>query len=61
MRKERKDLKTISSATLNYTLMEDQYFCELPKSYEIWVEKPLPGRVVRIPKSRIIWIEKFEE
>ena len=55
MRKTRLDVKAIGTARSIYEPWEGQFFCELPKSWELWLEKPLM-RLRRWDKRRVYWI-----
>ena len=55
MRIERRNVVALQSAKLVYELNPGQYFCEMPKAWEIWDES---GLVKRIPRHRIFWVSE---
>ena len=40
-------------------LDDGQFFCRMPKSWEIWQEEPI-ARIARIPLKRVCWVIQKE-
>ena len=60
MRERRDDIKAIETATTIVELGPGQWFCELPKSYELWgIVDGLERRIKRWDKRRILWVNQF--
>lgn len=62
IRTERRDVAAVLTANNTaYRLTDGQFFCETPKSWEIWHTDPktkLIYRVYRIARSRVMWVEE---
>ena len=55
MRKTRFDVKAIRTARAFHEIDEGQYFCELPKSWELWQYHPARC-IKRWDKRRVYWV-----
>ena len=51
----RRDVKALGTAKSWYEPLMGQYFCELPKSWELWLDEPRL-RLKRWDKKRIFWV-----
>ena len=59
MRTIKDNIKSIRTAMRIYTIGKGQYFCETPKSFEIWSENEyLPRRILRIDKRKVYFVEE---
>ena len=57
MRQIKENVEALALATKTVGLSEGQYFCELPKSWELWgLIGELPYRLRRWPKNRILFV-----
>ena len=57
MRQIRENVEALALATKTVGLGDKQYFCELPKSWELWgTIGELPYRLRRWPKDRILFV-----
>jgi hypothetical protein len=60
MRIRRDDIKAIGTATTVIEADTGQWFCELPKSYELWgIVDGLERCIKRWDKRRVFWIFQF--
>ena len=57
MRIMNENIKSIRTKNLQYELRKNQYWCETPKSFEIWEhDNGLDSRIHRISKSNISFV-----
>jgi hypothetical protein len=57
VRKDRRDVEAVSTATQRIELTDTQWFCETPKDWEIWDKvRDLDCRVKRIPAKRVLFV-----
>ena len=57
MRTRRDDIRALGTASSIIELCDGQWFCELPKSYELWgVPYGRPIRLKRWDRKRILWV-----
>ena len=61
-RQVRNDVEALAMATKTICLGDEQFFCELPRSWELWGPVgELLHRLRRWPKDRILFVFTKEE
>ncbi len=57
MSEARDNIEALRTADKVIELDENQFFCETPKTYEIWHDEPLV-RIKVIRKSSVLWVHE---